>query len=58
MLTKVYEMAANKNGKDGGKDPREARLEKIKALTGGKSEDAAKVLKYWMSKEAADKGKN
>ena len=58
MVTKVYEMAANKNGKDGGKESREARLEKIKALTSGKSEDAAKVLKYWMSKEAADKGKN
>ncbi len=51
-------MAANKNGKEGRKDPREARLEKIKVLTGGKSEDAAKVLKYWLSKEGVDKGKN
>ena len=51
-------MAANKNGKDERKDPREARLEKIRALTVGKSEDAAKVLKNWLSKEEADKGKS
>ena len=46
ILAKVDE-----EGKQG-EESRKERLEKIRALIAGNGEDAAKVLKMWMDKEA------
>ena len=40
-----------------GKESRKERLEKIRALIAGNGEDAAKVLKMWMDKEADAKAR-
>ena len=40
-----------------GNESRKERLEKIRALIAGNGEDAAKVLKMWMDKEADAKAR-
>jgi flagellar biosynthesis/type III secretory pathway M-ring protein FliF/YscJ len=50
-------MAKKQDEEQQDENAREERLDKIKSLISGNSEDAAKVLKMWLTKDALEKNK-
>ena len=50
-------MATKKDKASEGPDSRDEKMKKIKSLVNSNSEDAAKVLKMWLSKAGTDKDK-
>ncbi|MBT4977646.1 MAG: hypothetical protein HOI20_24045 [Gemmatimonadetes bacterium] len=50
-------MAKKKDKASEGPDSRDEKMKKIKSLINSNSEDAAKVLKMWLSKAGTDKDK-
>jgi|TARA_B110000263_G_scaffold192442_1_gene170426 flagellar biosynthesis/type III secretory pathway M-ring protein FliF/YscJ len=50
-------MAKKKDKASEGPDSRDEKMKEIKSLVNSNSEDAAKVLKMWLSKAGTDKDK-